>query len=89
MGISRHPDSMRAETECEYLTALRRDVVAAAVLTGLMLAGVAVGASLAARQDPLLMQSTHVPAAEPLQLDYFPSWYVNQGVESFEDLPTF
>ena len=91
MNIIQHPSSKRArpEAECEYLTALRRDVLAAAAMAALLLGGVAVGASFAARQESLLMQPVQAPGAEPSALDYFPARYVNQGVASFEDLPTF
>jgi hypothetical protein len=74
---------------CEYLTALPRDIAFAAVIAALLLAGVTVGALLAARQEPLLVQPVQAPAAVPLEVDYFPSQYVNQGVASTEEFPTF
>ncbi|HZM45694.1 MAG TPA: hypothetical protein VFC14_12735 [Burkholderiales bacterium] len=91
MSVSQHPSSKQAgpSIECEYLIAMRRDVALAAVITALMLGGVAVGASLAARQESLLIQPVQAAAVETLEFDYFPSRYVNQGVESSEDLPTF
>ena len=74
---------------CEYLAALPREIAFAAVIAALLLAGVAVGASLAARPEPTLAQAIQAPAAVPLELDYFPSRYVNQGVDSTEEFPTY
>jgi hypothetical protein len=81
MSVSQHPSSKQAgpNIECEYLIAMRRDVALAAVITALMLGGVAVGASLAARQEWPLIQPVQAPAAEPLDSST-PRHYVNQGV---------
>ena len=91
MSISQHPGSKPAgrDGKCEYLAALRRDVVLASVITALLLAGVAVGGSRAAWQEPLLVQSVEVSRTEPVASDYFPAKHVNRGVESVEELPTF
>jgi hypothetical protein len=91
MSVIQHSTSNRvlAETACVYTTALRRDVAAGAIITVLLLAGVAMGGSMAAREEPLLGQSIETSPVEPAQFEYFPSQYVNQGVESFDDLPTF
>jgi hypothetical protein len=91
MNVIQHPGNRqaRAESACEYTTALRRDVAVAALVAALLLAGVVVGGSMAAREEPLLGQSIETPAAEAPQFQYFPSQYVNQGVESFDELPTF
>ena len=74
---------------CEYLTALPREIAFGAFITALLLAGVAVGASLAARPESTPLQAVQAPAAAPLALDYFPSRYVNQGVDSTDEFPTF
>jgi hypothetical protein len=74
----------------ERATAPRRDVVLAVVVVAILVTGAALGGSLAARQEPLLAQPIEISGAEPpLEFEYFPSKYVNQGVESSADLPTF
>jgi hypothetical protein len=91
MNVIQHPSRNRARPEaaCEYTIALRRDVAAAALITALLLAGMAVGGSMAALEEPLLGQSVDTSPVEPPRFEYFPSQYVNQGVESFDELPTF
>ena len=88
---SQYPGSRPAGRDdgCEYLSALPCDIAFAAVIAALLLAGIAVGASLAARQEFLLVQPVQVPEALPLKFDYFPSLYVNQGIEPAEEFPTF
>ena len=91
MSSSQYPSSGPASPDggCEYLSALPREVAFAAVIAALLLAGVAVGASLAARPESLLVQAVQGPAAVPLEFYYFPSQYVNQGIESTEEIPTY
>jgi len=84
-------------TAFDYSAELRRDIAIAMIIAALLLAGVAVGGSVASQQEPLLAQQ-EPPSAQPLEasgaglslkFEYFPSSYVNQGVESTEELPTF
>jgi hypothetical protein len=91
MSSSQYPSSRPAGPEdgCEYLTVLPREVAFAAVIAALLLAGVVVGASLAARPEALLVRPFQAPAAVTLEFDYFPSRYVNQGVEPTEEFPTY
>jgi len=71
-------------------SALRRDVALAFVVAALLALGVALGGTISAKQEPLLAQQTEIPAAQPSQeFVYFPSQYVNQGVETSEVIPTF
>ena len=68
----------------------RLDVALAVVIVTLLAAGMGAGASRADRQEPLLRQPVEASGAEfPVEFEYFPSKYVNQGVESWEELPTF
>ena len=84
-SISAGPDAGASNSA----TALR-DVALAVIVGALLLTGVAVGGSLAPRQDPLLAQPVDTAAAQPAQeFEYFPSQYVNQGVGILEDIATF
>lgn len=92
MNISQNPSNVpaSADADSDYASALRRDLALAVVIAVLLLIGVTVGGSLAAREEPLLAQPVEVSEAElPLAFDYFASNYINQGVESSEELPTF
>lgn len=66
----------------------RRDVALAIVIVALLLAGVALGA-LRAAQAPAVAAAIENEAQEAGEFVYFPSQYVNQGVEVPEDVPTF
>ena len=91
-------------TASDHATELRRDIAAATIVVALLLAGVAVGGSVAGRQEPLLAQEQpslgeqELRAAQPaeasgsglsLKFEYFPSNHVNQGIESVDEAPTF
>lgn len=93
MSTSRHLSSISAGPDAaasNSATALRREVALAVIVGALLLGGVAVGGSLADGQEPLLSQQADVSEAQPpLEFDYFPSHYVNQGVESSDEIPTF
>jgi len=67
-----------------------RDVPFALVAVALIVGGMALGGSLSARQEPPSTQPPRTSPAVPApQFDYFPSHYVNQGVESSQEIPTF
>ena len=83
-------NSAGPQAASERVTAPRRDVVLAVGVVAILVTGAALGGSLAARHEPLLAQPVEIAGAEPpLEFEYFPSKYVNQGVESSADLPTF
>jgi hypothetical protein len=68
----------------------RRDVALAMAVVTLLLMGVAVGGTLAPQAEPAIATQSGAAAAQPSQeFVYYPSQYVNQGLEIPEPIPTF
>lgn len=87
LSVSQDPSEDEAVNPAA--SSLRRDIALAVIVVTLLLMGVAVGGTFAPRPEPVVAAESGA-AAEPAQdFVYFPSQYVNQGVEIAEPTPTF
>ena len=84
------PGSSDGEAGTAPASSVRRDVALAMVVVTLLLMGLAVGGTIAPQPEPAVATQSRAAAAPPSQeFVYFPSQYVNQGVETPEPIPTF
>jgi len=87
LSVSRGPAD--EEAVIAPASSLRRDIALAVTVAALLLMGMAIGGTFAPQPEPIVAAQS-APAAEPTQeFVYFPSQYVNQGVEIPEQIPTF